>query len=467
MYKQIVLIAGNDSGWSRTLAARLLQEGYEVIESLDPTHALQTWQNVHPDVLVIGPSEDGTWDGVDLLHEIRHREKRLSLLLVNSHSSESEAIRERGARINDNSKAPDRSDSLLTSMVRNLSNRPSPRLAEPVSSRTGGHAGLVGDSVPMARIKTYVEQLSGSDSNVLITGETGTGKERVAELIHQRSARQAKPLVPINCAALPESLLESELFGYERGAFTGASTAYDGRLKLADGGTVFFDEIGDLSPYAQAKILRVIENKECYRLGGKRSITLDFRVIAATNQDLEGLVAENKFRKDLFFRINVARIHLSPLRDRREDIPLLVDHYLQAHNARLDRRIEGPSPEAWACLLRYEWPGNVRELKNVLEALLITRDAGPITLMDLPECVRRHRDARESATSIERELLLSALSAAKWNKSKAAQQLHWSRMTLYRKMAKYHIEETQPDPRGIEASCNSPAPPVTECNSTL
>ena len=182
---------------------------------------------------------------------------------------------------------------------------------------------------------------------------------------------------------------------------------------------------------------------------------MDFRVIAATNQDLEGLVAENKFRKDLFFRINVARIHLSPLRERREDIPLLVDHYLQAYSARLGRQMEGPSPEAQACLLRYEWPGNVRELKNVLEALLIARDGGPITLMDLPECVRRHQGAHKSATSIERELLLSALSAAKWNKSKAAQQLHWSRMTLYRKMAKYHIDETEPDLRGIEASCNS------------
>jgi transcriptional regulator with PAS, ATPase and Fis domain len=265
--------------------------------------------------------------------------------------------------------------------------RPSPRLAEQASSRNGGHAGLVGESAPMARIKRYVEQLAGSDSNVLITGETGTGKELLAELIHQRSARHAKPLVRINCAALPESLLESELFGYERGAFTGAYTAYDGKLRLADGGTVFFDEIGDLSPYGQAKILRVIENKETYRLGGKRSIPLDFRVIAATNQDLERLMAENKFRKDLFFRINVARVHLPPLRERREDIPVLVDHYLQAYNARLGRQTEGPSPEAWGCLLRHEWPGNVRELKNVIEAILITRDEGPITLTDLPECV--------------------------------------------------------------------------------
>jgi transcriptional regulator with PAS, ATPase and Fis domain len=303
----------------------------------------------------------------------------------------------------------------------------------------------------MARIKTYVEQLSGSDSNVLITGETGTGKERVAELIHQRSARHARPLVRINCAALPESLLESELFGHERGAFTGAYAAYEGKLRLADGGTVFFDEIGDLSPYGQAKILRVIENKETYRLGGKRSIPLDFRVIAATNQDLERLMAENKFRKDLFFRINVARMHLPPLRERREDIPLLVDHYLQAYNARLGRQTGGPSPEAGACLLRYGWPGNVRELKNVIEAILITRDEGPITLMDLPEGLRRDHSVYPNVTSIERELLLSALSAAKWNKSKAAKQLRWSRMTLYRKMAKHHIEEILPDLRDIEA----------------
>jgi len=211
MHKPIVLIAGNDSAWSRTLAGHLLHEGYEVIESLDPTQALQIWQKVHPDLLVIGSSQDGTWDGLDLLHEIRRRERSLPLVLINPHGSEDEASRERGASIGDSSKSADRSDNLLTSLVRNLSNHPSPRLAEHASSRTGSHAGLVGDSAPMARIKTYVEQLSGSDINVLITGETGTGKELAAELIHQRSARHAKPLVRINCAALPESLVESPL----------------------------------------------------------------------------------------------------------------------------------------------------------------------------------------------------------------------------------------------------------------
>jgi len=225
---------------------------------------------------------------------------------------------------------------------------------------------LIGDSAPMVRIKRRLEQVSATDCTVLITGETGTGKERVAEHIHQHSPRQGKPLVRINCAALPDGLLESELFGYERGAFTGANASYEGKLKLAEGGTVFFDEIGDMSPYAQAKILRVIETKEAYRLGGRRSIPFDFRVLGATNQDLERLVAENRFRKDLFFRLDVARIHLPPLKERKEDIPLLVDHYLKTYNTRFRRQIEGLTPEAWSCVLHYQWPGNVRELNNVL-----------------------------------------------------------------------------------------------------
>jgi len=239
-------------------------------------------------------------------------------------------------------------------------------------------------------------------------------------------------------------LLESELFGYERGAFTGAQASRDGKLKLADGGTAFFDEIGDMSPYAQAKVLRVIETKEAYRVGGTRSVPLNFRLIAATNQDLEPLVAQGKFRKDLFFRLNVVRIHLPPLRQRRHDIPPLVDHYIRDLNRRLGVAITGVTAAALEALVRYDWPGNVRELKNLLEALAVDRPSGKIFRTKLPEHVRQWSRESEEAepdyeNASERDRVLSALFSTNWNKWKAAERLHWSRMTLYRKMAKYQI----------------------------
>jgi transcriptional regulator with PAS, ATPase and Fis domain len=290
----------------------------------------------------------------------------------------------------------------------------------------------------MREINAYIGQVASTDSTVLITGETGTGKELVAELIHRRSPRAGKPFVSINCAAIPEGLLESELFGYERGAFTGAHAQKEGALKLANQGTAFFDEIGDMNPEGQAKILRAIESREIRRLGGKGNIPLNLRVIAATNQDLEQRVAEGKFRKDLYFRLNVARIFLPPLRDRKEDIPALLGHYIEELNRRLGREVEGLTEDAMDPLIHYEWPGNVRELKNLLEAIYVTLHSRRIAFTDLPDQFRRLVKT-ERLPEDERGRLLAALLATKWNKSQAAQKLHWSRMTLYRKMTKYHI----------------------------
>jgi transcriptional regulator with PAS, ATPase and Fis domain len=289
-----------------------------------------------------------------------------------------------------------------------------------------------------------MRKVATTDSHVLITGETGTGKELAAQYIHQQSMRRTRPVVFINCAALPDGLLESELFGYERGAFTGAISAYSGKLKLADGGTVLFDEIGDMSPYAQAKILRVIETKEVYPLGGRRSVPLDIRIIAATNRDLERQVSKNEFRHDLYFRLNVARIHLPPLRERRDDIPLLIDHFVQEFSARFGRWIDGFSKEAMEILLRYEWPGNVRELMNLIERIFIDPPREKVAVGDLPESMHSPLPAPRKILPAERELLLYTLSQTNWNKSKAAERLHWSRMTLYRKIAKYRIVEPQP-----------------------
>jgi transcriptional regulator with PAS, ATPase and Fis domain len=313
------------------------------------------------------------------------------------------------------------------------------------SSWTEGQP-MIGESPSLGNIKAYLRKVASTDSNVLITGETGTGKEVTAELIHRHSGRRQKPLVCLNCAALPDSLLESELFGYQRGAFTGAEASNPGKLQQAEGGTVFFDEVGDMSPYAQAKVLRLLESKQVQRLGASQSVCLDIRVIAATNQDLEAAMAQGKFRQDLYFRLNVARIHLPPLRERRGDIPLLLQHYLREFNRRLGRRVEGFSEGALQQLLSYEWPGNIRELKNLLEATFVNLEAdGPrarsqrICLEDLPEPFRSRFTDRPADGGGERDRLLTALLSTQWNKSQAAQKLHWSRMTLYRKLAKYDL----------------------------
>ena len=330
---------------------------------------------------------------------------------------------------------------------------------------------MVGNSVPIWKVKTYLRKVALTDSHVLITGETGTGKELAAQYIHDHSARRTKPLVTINCAALPDGLLESELFGYERGAFTGAHSSFPGKLKLADGGTVLFDEIGDMSSYAQAKILRMIETREVYPLGGRRSIPLDISIIAATNRDLELQVSKNEFRQDLYFRLNVARVHLPPLRERGNDIQLLIDHYVQKFSAQLGRGIEGFSDEAMERLLSYDWPGNIRELMNLIERIFIDPPQGKIEVADLPESMRYPLPERKKSVPVERELLLYTLSQTHWNKSKAAERLHWSRMTVYRKIAKYQIVPSRQESTDVGTEpadrCHNSAVSVTKCNNRL
>lgn len=306
---------------------------------------------------------------------------------------------------------------------------------------------MLGNSRAMVDIKARIARIARTDSNVLITGETGTGKEVVAELIHQNSSRAAKPLVCINCAAIPDTLLESELFGYERGTFTGAHTSQPGKLKLADGGTVFFDEIGDLSLFHQAKVLRLIESREIQRLGASRPQPIDFRMIAATNCELESLATAGKFRKDLFFRLNVARINLPPLRERREDVLILANFFRETFNLKFSMQTVGFSPIAQEILLSHAWPGNIRELRNIVEAAFINLEPG-VTLLDLPPpfC----QAIPQNLSELDRILL--ALSDTHWNKSKAAEKMHWSRRTLYRKMSRYQILPLTKDSREASGS---------------
>jgi len=299
---------------------------------------------------------------------------------------------------------------------------------------------LVGNSESMQKIKAYLVRLSRTSSNVLVTGETGTGKELIAQLIHRNSWRRDNPLVCINCAAIPDTLLESELFGYERGAFTGAYASRNGNLKEADGGTLFLDEIGDMSPYAQAKVLRAIETGEVQRLGSNKTQHIDIRIVAATNRDLERLSQDERFRSDLFFRLNVARIHIPPLRERPEDILPLAEHFREQFNRLFGRATTAFTDRSLQALFQHRWPGNVRELKDMVEAAFINSD--PETpLLEMPELFCRAVQGSGRKAISEMDLILNALSTTHWNKSRAAEILHWSRMTLYRKMERYGIAE--------------------------
>jgi DNA-binding NtrC family response regulator len=302
---------------------------------------------------------------------------------------------------------------------------------------------IIGASARIRELRSLILKVAARDSNVLITGETGTGKERVADAIHAHSTRSKQDMVCINCAAVPEALFESELFGFERGAFTGALTRHEGRLQQADGGTVFLDEIGDMSLGNQAKILRAIEQKQIYRVGGRTAERLNIRVIAATNQNLAELVAKKQFRGDLYYRLSVINIELPPLRERREDVALLFEYYMRQLASTTDGRARKLTDDALSLLRQHGWPGNVRELRNLVELLLLDASTPTISPQDLPA---QFRSCSPETLSSERERLIAVLSATHWNKSKAAQQLRCSRMTVYRKIAKYEIRQSRIGP---------------------
>jgi len=309
---------------------------------------------------------------------------------------------------------------------------------------------ILGTSEEIEKVRDVINKIADTDSTVLILGESGTGKELVARALHYGSTRNNKPFVPINCAAIPEDLLESELFGYEKGAFTGAIATKIGRFEAANEGTVFLDEIGDMSPGLQVKILRVLQEKEFERVGGRTSIKVDVRVVAATNQDLERAVDEKKFRNDLYYRLNVIPIHLPPLSARREDVALLIDHFIEKIALRKKKTIKGVHPDALRSLEAYDWPGNIRELENLVERLVVLK--GPdtfIMLKDLPEKIKKgtvetigsgltfsteDMDFNTAVDNFEKNLILDALNRVNGVKKKAAEILNLNRTTLIEKM---------------------------------
>jgi DNA-binding NtrC family response regulator len=302
---------------------------------------------------------------------------------------------------------------------------------------------IVGESLQMRKVLELVKSVAGTDTTVLIRGESGTGKELIAQAIHVNSGRRYFPIVPVNCGALPESLLESELFGHEKGAFTGAHYRRKGKLEMADGGTLFLDEVGTISLRTQVDLLRVLESKEFARLGGSRPIKVDFRVVCATNQNLERLVEDGLFREDLYFRLNVITIQLPPLRERREDIPSLVDHFLEKYSMQMNRPFRELDPSAMDMLVRYDWPGNVRELANAIERALVVGKPPIVRVEDLPHRLTQQNNGAfgDSLADAERAHIARMLDREGWNITHAAEKLKIDRVTLYNKIKKYGLRK--------------------------
>ena len=308
--------------------------------------------------------------------------------------------------------------------------------------------GIIGDSGRMLEVLSLVRRVAASEATVLIRGESGTGKELIAKAIHYASSRSSRPLIKVNCAALPETLLESELFGHERGAFTGAVETRKGRFELADGGSLFLDEIGDLPLHLQAKLLRVLQEKEFERVGASRSIRVNVRILSATHRDLENLLKEGRFREDLYYRLNVVMIALPALRERRQDLPLLIDHFVRVFAGKNAKNIKGMTHEARESLLRYDYPGNVRELENIIErAVVLTRD-DVIGAADLPLLVHEPQAEKAGEASLtavveglERQMILDALARVGGVQTRAAEALGISERALRYKLKKYGLQE--------------------------
>lgn len=400
-----------------------------------------------PAVALIGSAPGGPAEAIETAHRARDLQPATKVVFIADQSSESVVVEALRAGVAEYLRAPLTVLEISEAVCKFL---PCQRDVDECSE-------LIGTSQSMRDLKSLIRRVAPLNSTVLIGGETGTGKEVVARLIHRLSARSRAPLVCVNCAAIPDTLLESDLFGHEHGAFTGTVGRHTGQIKLADGGSLFLDELGDMSMAAQAKLLRVIEERQVRPLGSSKETSVDIRLIAATHQDLERLVVDGRFRSDLFYRINVARLEIPPLRQRIADLPELARHFLAQISQRNDLRFEGFTRAAMDRLTAHHWPGNLRELRNVIEMATVVCQSETISESDLQALHHAGRAgpfAMTTNSSVllptlrvrpEADRLLEALQATDWNVTKAAEMLRWSRMTVYRKVAKYGMERPTND----------------------
>jgi len=449
-----LLVADDDPGLRESLERTLTREGYRVVLASDGRAALERVQAGGIDLIVTDLRMPGL-TGLDLLRAAKAIMPDVDVILLTAFGTVEEAVKAMKDGAYDFLTKPFRREQLIKLIDKALErrdlieqNRALKKQLEDIRAK----GQMIGASPSWRRMLTLVEQIADSSATILIQGESGTGKELVARTVHERSARRNGPFVAVNCAALPETLLESELFGYEKGAFTGAAGRKEGRFDLANAGTLFLDEVADLSLVTQPKILRVLQEGEFERLGGTRTLQVDVRILAATNQDLSEMVKDKRFREDLYYRLNVITVRVPPLRERHEDIRVLAQHYLRVYGAKNGRKLDGFTAEALERLEAYAWPGNVRELENLVERSVLLARKDRIDAEDLPEEVmgvkRPPRDAileliGTPLADVEQRLLDETLRITGGNKTQAAKLLGIDVRTVARKLERREDEHAE------------------------
>ncbi len=448
-----ILVADDELSMREFLKILLTKEGHEVICAADGEEALSLFQ-AHPCDLLVSDIKMAKVDGLELLRKVKEFRPNMAVVMITAYGSPEDAIAAMKAGAYDYLTKPFKLKE-IKSVIRNALSKPIGKDME--EAPAGIFNNLVSHSPKMLKIFNLIKQVGATKTNVLISGESGTGKELVARAIHQISPRNGKPFVTINCSAIPENLMESELFGYVKGAFTGAVTNKKGLFETAHGGTVFLDEIGDLSPLLQVKLLRVIQEREFIPVGDTQTVSVDVRLISATNKDLEQEIIQGRFREDFFYRLNVVHIHLPPLRERREDIPLLAQYFLEKYSRELGKDIRSISSYALDVLMKYNFPGNVRELENIIERSVALENSN-IVLPDslvLSEHKREGRktelpsfhltsagmDLEKELSELEKELLQQSLQLSNGVIKKAAELLNLSFRSMRWKIKKYGLKE--------------------------
>ena len=456
VYRPKILVVDDDKSILYTLDTLLSGEGYKVKTTADPMSGLSLAKD-EPFDIVITDIRMPNMDGITFLKKVKKIDPDKTVIMITAFGSERIAVDAMKAGAYDYFSKPFEPDELLM-VVRNAVEkirlqRENVRLRAELKSRYA-FANMIGESEPMQRVFDLIIQVKDLDIPVLIAGETGTGKELVAKAIHFQGRRSSMPFIPVNSAALPTDLIESELFGYEKGAFTGATQRKQGRFEAANGGTIFFDEIGDMHMDTQAKILRAIEEKKIMHIGGNEQIPVDVRIIVATNKNLKNLIKEGKFRQDLYYRLNVVNIPIPPLRDRRSDIPLLVSHFINIFNKKFKKNVKGVSEDVLKFFMNHRWAGNVRELKHEIERGVALCKGEMIELSDLSDRLVQEASAFEGlelskdfsleklVADIEKRYIMRALKSTNGVKREAAKLLGISYRMLNYKIARYGISIT-------------------------
>jgi two-component system response regulator AtoC len=445
-----ILIVDDELIVRESLGNWLKEEGYSVDSADNGLTALEKLKTKEYDLVVADVKMPGM-DGIQLLEQCKKKDPDLQVLVMTAYASVDTAVQAMKQGAFDYIVKPFDPENVSQIIQRSLKFKMLEKeniLLKKELEKKYGIDEIIGKSKKMEEIFDLIRTVADSEAVVMIRGESGTGKELIAKAIHANSKRRYGPLIALSCGALPETLLESELFGYEKGAFTGAQFSRKGRIEMADGGTLFLDEIGDISPKTQVDLLRVLQEKTIHHLGSSKPIKIDVRIVSATNRDLEKAVKEGTFREDLYYRLNVVTINVPPLRDRREDIPLLTNHFLKKFAIENSKKIDGFSGDAMEMLMDYQWPGNVRELENVVEHAVVVCKTNEIKSENLPDSVKKAiqkiNDETDSTPisleDSEKKHIIKILEDNEWNISKSAKSLGIDRVTLYNKIKKYNIE---------------------------